>query len=273
MRRWTTGIYFVGYPKTGNTWTRLLLGRYLQQVCDLEEPPLFDSYDAFGRCQRACIGPAMHFTHAPLVWEEQGPDDLDLHVLTGPYRGRPVVLIVRYPLDVLVSLWMQQRYRTEPPYAGDLPAFLADPNFGLEKLLRFYAIWAREQGRSPGLHVLRYEDLTTDTYSTARTLLGFLGIRVDERALDSAVQAASFASMQRLEVSGDGPRYRSTGLSVFATGDRSNPDALHVRRGAVGGYLDYLEQSQARALEARISSGMPSVFGYSVPPLRLAHVE
>ncbi len=32
----------VGYPKTGNTWTRVMLGRYVQKAYDLKEMPLFD---------------------------------------------------------------------------------------------------------------------------------------------------------------------------------------------------------------------------------------
>jgi hypothetical protein len=215
----------------------------------------------------------MHFTHAPLRWEEQDAHDLDRHTVVSPFRGRRVVMITRYPLDTLVSLWMQQRFRAEPPYNGDLLAFIADPVFGLEKLLRFHVIWAEEQRRAGGFCLLRYEDLSADTCGSLRTLLDFLGIPIEQTALNDAVEAASFASLQRLEASGDGPRFGSTGASVFATGDRSNPDAWHVRRGVVGGYHQYLDLSEARALEARISSSMPPVFDYTVPPRRPAHVE
>jgi hypothetical protein len=272
-RRRSTGAYFVGYPKTGTTWVRFLIGHYLQRFCDLDELPLFDYYDKYGRCQRACVGPAMHFTHEPLTWERQTARDLDATSVTKPYRRRPVVLIARYPLDVLVSLWMQQRFRATSPFEGDLPAFVADPVFGLDKLLRFHTLWADEQYRSRGVHLLRYEDLTADTSGSMSRLLTFLGIPLHEDALSDAVEAASFASMRRLEESGAAPRYRSSEMGVFATGDRANPDALHVRSGTVGGYVQHLDASDARALEARVASGMPDWLGYAQPPRVSAHVD
>ena len=119
--------------------------------------------------------------------------------------------------------------------------------FGLEKLLRFHTIWADEQDRSRGVHLLRYEDLSADTPGSLRKLLMFLGIPLDEDALSDAVGSSSFATMRRLEESGAGPRYRSSGMGVFATGDRANPDALHVRSGSVGGYVEHLGTFEARA--------------------------
>lgn len=265
-RRRTTGVFLIGYPKTGNTWTRFLLGRYLEQRCGLPEPPLFDGYDRFGRCQRACEGPGMHFTHAPLEWRSQTADDLSPERVVRPFRRGSVVLIVRYPVDVIASLWMQQRHRTAQGYDGDLQAFADDPVFGLEKLLRFHRLWEHERDRRRGLHLLRYEDLRADAQGALRDLLRFVGIPMDPAALSAAVDRASFASMRRLELSGAPPRYRSSGASVFATGDPTQADALHVRRGTVGGYRDYLEPAAASAMEARVTAGMPDWYGYRRPP-------
>ena len=51
----TTELYFVGYPKTGNTWVRYMLGQYVQLTCELPELPLFDATDRLGRCESFCV--------------------------------------------------------------------------------------------------------------------------------------------------------------------------------------------------------------------------
>jgi alcohol sulfotransferase len=273
VRRRTTGVYFVGYPKTGNTWTRFLVGRYFERVCGLPEPPLFDSYDGLGRCQRACQGPGMHFTHAPLEWSSQTATDLSPRNVLDPFRRSAVVLIVRYPLDVLVSSYMQQRHRTDEGYDAGLEAFMEDPVFGLDKLLRFHQIWATARERPRPIRLLRYEDLHADAPDTIRGVLSFVGVEPDEAAVAEAVERSSFSSMRRLELSGAPPRYRSSGLEVFATGDPHQPDALHVRKGTVGGYRDELDDETAATLEARVAEGMPAWYGYSTPPSAEPHVD
>jgi hypothetical protein len=99
-------------------------------------------------------------------------------------------------------------------------------------------------------------------------LLGFAGVPVDETIVAHAVERSSFQSMRRLELSGSAPRYRSSGAGVFATGDVREPNALHVRKGTVGGYRDELDPGAAAALEQRIGAEMPPWYGYGAPPAR-----
>jgi hypothetical protein len=256
---------FLGYPKTGNTWVRMMLGRYLQQACSLDDLPLFDGYDRLGRADRACIGPSMHFTHDPLLTEEQTAADLDEANVVDPYRGKRIVVIVRYPLDAVVSDWFQATTREDPPYAGALEEFLADDVRGLDKLIRYYGLWAAARERET-VTILRYEDLRADTPAAFRALLGFLGIEPDEQLLAEAVEYASFDSMKQMEKAGAGPSYKSSGYDVFATGDRSNPDAYHVRKGQVGGYREYLDPQAAQRWEQRVADEMDPVYGYDTAP-------
>lgn len=252
----STETYFVGYPKTGNTWLRFLLGRYMQLYCRLDYQPLFDSTDWLGRCERACVGPAIQFTHRPLTWERQTAADLSLANVIEPFAGKKVVLLIRHPLDALASQWQQQRFRVAPPFTGDFVEFLQHPVYGLDKCLRFHQLWHAECARSDAVHVLRYETMRQAPLETATEVLRFLAIPIDERLLELAVGDASFERMRELEAAGQGPRYRSSGLSIFATGDRGQPDAYHVRRGKVGGYRDYLDSAASARCEMRVHEGL-----------------
>lgn len=266
--QWATAqAAFVGYPKSGNTWTRFLVGRYMQLLCGTQQMPLYDSHDWLGRCERAPQGPRMMFTHRPLEWSGQTAGDLTPRNVIAPFRGKKVVLIARYPLDVLVSAWFQQRFRAGKPFTGDLVAFLDNPSFGLQKLLHFHQIWADRCDEVDAFSVLRFEDLISDAAERLKVICNFLDIPVDESRVEKSVDFASFDNMKSLEGSEDGVRYRSSGLNVFATGDKANPDAWHMRRGKVGGYRDYLDPGTARAFEDRISTGMADRFGYKNPPI------
>lgn len=255
-------VWCIGYPKAGNTWVRFLLGRYVQLLRGLDELPLFDTTDRWGRCERFGDAPRMTFTHRPLEWSTQTSSDLTAQTVVTPFYDKRVLLLVRHPLDILVSLWMQRRYRAETSYSGELVAMLEDPVWGLTKCLRFYALWA-EPANDPMRRVwpLRYEDMRTAPEGHFTAMLAFLGIPVNPGIIAQALSDASFDNMQRLESSADAPVYRSSGLAIFATGDRNQPDALHVRRGKIGGYMDYLDSDAAARYARRVAGDWPAVFG------------
>ncbi len=265
-RRRTTDVFVIGYPKTGNTWLRVLLGHYVRLVFDLDRLPLFDEYDRIGRCARFGAAPTVGFSHGPLSWEDQTAADLTAQTVIAPYSGGKVVLLSRYPLDAQVSLWMQQRFRSTNGYEGDLPSFLDDPVWGLEKFYRFHTLWQEAHRKASDFMVLRYEDMKIDATANARRMIDFIGLPPHEDHLASAVGLASFESMQSMEQSADQVRYPSSGLSIFATGDRANPDAHHVRSGAVGGYRWHLSAAAATRYENQITHLCPDFLGYGKAP-------
>jgi len=261
----TTELYFVGYPKTGNTWIRYMLGRYVQLICGTAQAPLFDATDSLGRCKRYCVGPAMHFTHRPLLWHRQTPDDLTYANVIAPYENKRVVLLIRHPLDVIVSHWMQRLHRVHDDYTGSLMQMVDDPVWGLDKQFRFYSLWCQHRDRVKNFKLVRYEDMRANPQSVFRDVLASLGIPAQEDALAQAVTDADFESMKKVELSGAAPTYPSSGFNIFAHGElkEKNDDALHVRRGAVGGFYDYLSTEDARRLLALIATRLPAFYGYS----------
>jgi hypothetical protein len=259
----TTELYFVGYPKTGNTWIRYMLGRYVQLICNLPEIPLFDATDRLGNCERFCVGPAMQFTHRPLRWHDQEAAALHYENVIHPFRKKRVVLLVRHPLDTLVSHWMQRKHRGKENYSEGLLEFLDDPVWGIEKFLQFYCLWFQNRENVSSFFLLRYEEMRTKPQLTFTRLLENLNIFRQEEKILQAINDASFDNMKKVELEAAGPKYRSSGLDIFATGDRNNPESLHVRRGKVGGYHDYLEEPDVRRLTDKISEHLPHFFGYS----------
>lgn len=262
VRHRTTKAYVIGYPKTGNTWLRFMLGLYAQHAYHLAEQPLFDESNRFGVERPVGPLPTLRFTHQPLTWEHQRRDDLGFDDVVAPFRRKRVIILVRHPLDVLVSNFHQQVHRTTSTYVGDLPAFIEDEVFGLEKLLRFYDLWRANRDVPEDTHLLRYEDLKHDPAGCLRSLLGFLRVGAQPDAIEAAVRGAEFDAMRQVEGSDSPPVYRSSGHSIFASGDLAEPNARHVRRGVVGGYRDELPPALVARLEGRVAAVMSDWYRY-----------
>ena len=252
----------VGYPKTGNTWLRMMLGYYFQQAYKLTELPLFDGGERNTLHASGYRGPLGTFTHAPLTWQHQTANDLDCQTVVVPFRHQRVLLIVRHPLDVLVSHYMHMKFKkVRRPFTGDLAEFAADSVFGLDKLLRYYQIWARELTESENVMLLRYEDMKANTEKTFSALLEFIGVSVEPGLVSEAVRLSSFDNMRDLEQSGMAPTYAS-GFQMFGAGEREHPNAFHVREGKIGGYRLEFGDVLASRLEERVAAEMSACYGY-----------
>lgn len=108
----TTDAYLIGYPKCGNTWLLVLLGRYVQKVLNTDELPLFGELDRFGRCKRwAPALPRIQFTHGHLSWAHQTSKGLSLDNTVTPYVNKRVAFLVRSIADVLSSMFAQWTHR------------------------------------------------------------------------------------------------------------------------------------------------------------------
>lgn len=250
------------YPKTGNTWVRVLMGRYMQLTNALPYLPLMEGTDDETRD----IGQRISFTHGPLEWTRQTADDLNDENTCRPYLGGTVLLLVRHPLDVMVSHHAHitnQNGAIEQPIS--LQEFIESPIYGLRKFIRFHKLWARHADRR-NVHILRYEDLRTNTYSAAKDALKFIGQTINKAALVDAIDHASFLNMRKMEETNP-PVYKSSGFKIFATGDRSNKDAYHTRSGQIGGYLTALPSDAAVHYEKQISRELDPVYRYTMPAL------
>jgi hypothetical protein len=254
----------VGYPKVGNTWLRITLGRYLYVRYQLPEMPLMDPAE-FPILSKAGCHAIGDFTHHPLEWTKQTADDLTLDSVVRHFQDDRVLLLVRNPLDTLVSFYMQERYRNaQDPFTGSLVEFIEHPVLGLEKLLKFYQVWQEGAEKVAGFSFWRYEDARLDPAGCFGRFLEFLGEEVDPSALDDAVEFASFENLKALETSGQKDIvYKSSGLYVFGSTSNDNPNALHVRKGKIAGYRDELPPALVAELEQRVKAEMPALFGYS----------
>ena len=237
-----TQVYVVSYPKSGRTWLRLLMGKAICLDYALPESHLLDTY----RLTQQAGLPRTHFIHdyASLL---AGFSYRDWPADKSRYAEQKVLLLMRDVRDVLVSSYFQATRRTHR-FQGTLSEFVRSERFGIKKVLTFYNTWQAQQHVPRDFLLLRYEALHSNTAVTLQQALHFIGMEtVSPHTLQTAVAFASFNNMKRLEMGGffDDPSLRPA--------NPHDPESYKVRRGVVGGHVNYLSPADNVYIDAVIA--------------------
>lgn len=246
-------VLLISYPKCGRTWLRMLLSRVLQLHCGIEDVE-YMATDVLG----GGVGDVPHIR----ISHDDNPHWKTAARLTTSkrrYRRKKVILLVRDPRDVVVSMYFE-RTRRERAYEGSLHEFLHEPKGSLETMLAYYNVWARERTAPADFFLVRYEDLKRDTAGTLGRLLSFIGVNATDEHIAEAVSFASFQNMRKMESNQllDSGRLRPR--------DPDDVESFKTRRGVVGGYVDYLEPDEIAWMEAHIRDTLDPFYGYGEPP-------
>ena len=230
--------FLCSYPKSGRTWVRFALAHLLNAIHDLgravdlgslfELLPNMDGHEADPGKDVSVYAYAER-PDVPLLLSSHLPFQERL------FSGRPIVFLLRSPLDVLVSNYFQKT-RQDRTWAGELHAFVRDPGVGAPDLVRYVNRWA-DALRPPQAMVVSYEGLRADPEQRFIGLAAHLGVPCEPAEARAALAHASFPNMLASEL--------RTGVRGYDY-DRRDPDARRVRRGRIGGYRDYLDADDVR---------------------------
>ena len=218
------------YPKSGRTWLRYILSYYFVLAfgldCSVDLHQMFSvlpnlDWDADQGLPAFVSGPAIGFVPLLAVTHER----------PGLFRHHdvPAIYMTRDVRDVLVSAYFHAT-RHKCDFQGDIDAFVRDRNRGLHQVAKHYNSWASYLSKVPH-RVISYESLSSDPQTTVSSAIEFLNLEPSTPLITQAIAAAEIGKMRSMEVEAGLPGHRY---------DRSDPDALRVRRGLVGGYGDYL---------------------------------
>jgi len=251
-RRLRTDVYLVSFPKCGRTWLRVMLGRVFQLQYDL--PADADLVELHRLAELDARVPCIVATHDDEA-QWKAPEEVDVD--KSRYRGTRVILLVRDPRDVIVSLYHQRRGR-HGGYGGTLAEFLDERVGGFESLLRFYDAWADQLDAPGAVLVVRYEDLHAQPDAELRRVLTFAGAGdVAPAIVADAVEFGSFDNMRQLE---ETEAFASEKLRPGRHGDH---DTYKTRRGTVGGHRDELTVEQIARLDELLAASGADRFGYT----------
>lgn len=275
-------VWLASYPKSGNTWLRLLLTNYL---CDADEPADINSsfvgaaasarhrFDEWAGVDAAVLPPDVVDRLRPEVYRCMARDADKMLFMkvhdrwTRVGSGVPmfpadvtlgVVYIIRNPLDLAASC----AHHWGVPIADavgtlcDGSAVATDVSRAAPDQLRQYfgswsehvSSWLDDSGLP--LHVVRYEDLSADPCGAFDAVVKFCGLDYDEGKVAKAVRFASFGELRRQEAA-----------AGFAERSSAAPGAF-FRRGEAGSWHHELSASLAERLVAAHRATMDR-FGYA----------
>ena len=136
---------------------------------------------------------------------------------------------------------------------------MGDNGGGMKAVTEYLNLWARESGNVEAFHLLRYEDLRSNTAEELRRLLDFMHVDATDAHVAAAVEYSSYENMKKMESK---KQFRLAGGRMMP-GDKNNPDSYKVRRAKVGGYRDYFSDEEVAAIDARLAADLDPMFNYS----------
>lgn len=245
-------IFIVSAQKAGRTWVRFLLGCAIALHLNLSKAEADDLLELHRLVDHHPGIPRI----LPIHDDEGFVAGKRLHPIHSKrqYKSKRVVLLIRDPRDMVVSLYYHLTSRKQS-FSGSIEEFL-DSGF-FERILRFYAIWAENLHVPDATLIARYEDLSVNAEAELRRLLAFCSFpHVSDRVIRAATKTASFESMRGLESEG---ALRSGRLRPGRVDEIAS---YKTRRGKVGGFHDELTPERIRWCDALMAQELPSIYGY-----------
>lgn len=224
------GIFVISFPKSGRTWLRAMVGCYLARLADR---PLSDALKLEELCDQAACKRIV-FSHGGANFVDWLPPASPLVATPSLWSGRPVILLVRDPRDVLVSAYHHAKFRTGE-FDGSLSEFIREPRTGIEKVLTAYNRWYENRHLATSFDIISYESLHSTPKNGAALILRRAGIpEVDETILAECIGFSTFDNLQKSE---ERNFFNDKSLTSAWGADQR---ARKVRQGKIGGFKDFL---------------------------------
>ena len=243
--------------KSGRTWLRAMLSRLYQQHYGLDEAELIE-FDNFHR--RHPDIPILYFTHGHYLRERFGSE-----AWRRSFGRRKLLFLARNPCDVAVSEYFQSTKRASAHKRelhgvdGEISSmfdFVMQAPVGLGSIVEYLNAWAPIIAAHEPAMVVRYEDMRSRPEELLMSIVEFLEAPFSRREIGEAVDFAAFDNLKELERTNFFANSRLTPI------DPDDPNSFKVRRGKVGGYIDYFDSEQVASMESLVRQGLDRAFGY-----------
>lgn len=242
-------FFVTSFPRCDRTWLRLMLGKVLVDHFGIPEDELIELAELADRYPKL---PRIRLMH-----DDQPHLKLARHIASSKsfFVGKKVILLVRDPRDVFVSIYFYKARRSRC-LNESISAFLRNERPGsLDSILTWMNRWAENLTVPKDLLLVRYEQMRENTAREVRRVIDFMSLdRIDDATIEQAVEFARFDRMRRMEAHNAMSSHRLRARSA------SDSESYTIRKGKVGGYRDYLSTDDITFIEARIASRLSDYY-------------
>lgn len=182
-------VIVASFPKSGSTWVRFVLGNLAAARAGLDGPIDYARLDAllpeFGKSNllaAPAVGGLPRFvkTHNAYWW---------------PFaRAAARVVVVRDPLDTMVSFYQFEQGKVHARFRGAFSDFIRQPGIGLEAWFEHTQRW-----RAHDIVEVHYETLQADDTAAFDALAANLGLDVTPDEVAAAVERSKFDRVKKQE--------------------------------------------------------------------------
>lgn len=248
-------VLVLSVAKSGRTWLRVLLAKYLSLHFGVEMS-IEDRYGPAAGMPKIMYG---HERWSHLVESTVSRRLFGRYIVPEAMaRRKRIVMFYRDPRDVVVSLYFEKTKRADRKVSMTLPDFIRDPVFGIDCIINVMNDWHRRFDGWPNCLWKNYEGLKADTGQVLHDILDFIGVTdIRNDYLEEAIDYAKFENMKKLEARD------SFNTPILRPGNSSDPDSFKVREGKVGGFVKHFDREDLDYLNQRMSY-LDSFFDY--PP-------
>jgi hypothetical protein len=239
-------IFIVSYPRSGNTWTRFLIGNLLNP----DEPITFANVES--------RVPEIYFSSDRRLLSLAKPRILKSHEYFDP-RYKKTIYIVRDPRDVALSLYHYSIKRRDIPDAYPVEEFV--PRFVAGEFFEDFGSWKEHvlswhatRKDTRGFLFLRYEDLLADTARELTKIASALQLDPAREKLERVVELSSAAHMRNLE---------KKHSAEWKLTKNTRQDIPFIREANSGGWRNKLPAIAVRTIEQAWGSTMKEL-GYDL---------
>lgn len=238
-------VVVVSFRKSGRTWLRLMLSKVIADQYKMKDLKLDTEYMTLFKSL-----PNVMFSQAGTT---QTNNKLDFRKI---YRKKKVVLMIRDPRAVLVSLYHDYNSRKVWKDGKTMSEFIHDPNWGLHQVITFMNLWAGELKRRDDILVLKYEDLYLDTMKEMKRFLEYLPLPADDAVIESAIIFGSPKNMRKME------QEKTFNDARMLPANANDPNSYTARKCKLGSFREELDSADLDYITKEMKLKLDPVFGY-----------